>query len=146
MITYTVSDSSGNKTSVQRVIEYNNGIGPELTLNGDAEITIKAGTKFDDPGCTATDSYGNDISESITVSGDLSTYHAGTYTLTYAATDKFGNESSIERTVNVEAVKQASTSNSGNKVVYLTFDDGPGAFTQQLLDILDKYNVKVTFL
>ena len=145
VITYTVSDSSGNKTSVQRVIEYNNGIAPELTLNGDAEITIKAGTKFDDPGCTATDSYGNDISESITVSGDLSTYHAGTYTLTYAATDKFGNESSIERTVNVEAVKQASTSNSGSKVVYLTFDDGPGAFTQQLLDILDKYNVKVTF-
>lgn len=66
--------------------------------------------------------------------------------MTYAATDKFGNESSIERTVNVEAVKQASTSNSGSKVVYLTFDDGPGAFTQQLLDILDKYNVKVTFL
>ncbi len=33
----------------------------------------------------------------------------------------------------------------GDKVVYLTFDDGPGAYTQQLLDVLDKYNVKATF-
>lgn len=32
-----------------------------------------------------------------------------------------------------------------HKVVYLTFDDGPGKHTQTLLDILDKYNVKVTF-
>lgn len=32
-----------------------------------------------------------------------------------------------------------------DKVVYLTFDDGPGPYTQRLLDILDKYGVKVTF-
>ena len=31
------------------------------------------------------------------------------------------------------------------KVIYLTFDDGPSKYTQQLLDVLDKYNVKVTF-
>lgn len=35
--------------------------------------------------------------------------------------------------------------NPGNKVVYLTFDDGPGRYTQKLLDILDKYDVKATF-
>lgn len=29
--------------------------------------------------------------------------------------------------------------------VYLTFDDGPGANTQKILDILDKYDVKATF-
>ena len=29
--------------------------------------------------------------------------------------------------------------------IYLTFDDGPGAHTARLLDILKKYNVKVTF-
>ncbi|MFD3449270.1 polysaccharide deacetylase family protein [Microbacteriaceae bacterium 4G12] len=31
------------------------------------------------------------------------------------------------------------------KVVYLTFDDGPGTLTPQVLDILDKYQVKGTF-
>jgi peptidoglycan/xylan/chitin deacetylase (PgdA/CDA1 family) len=30
-------------------------------------------------------------------------------------------------------------------VIYLTFDDGPGAYTGQLLDVLKKYNVKATF-
>ena len=145
VITYTVSDSSGNKTSVQRTIEYNDGIAPTITLNGDSDITIKAGTRFEDPGCTAKDSHGNDISDSVSVSDNISTYRAGTYTITYSVTDKFGNETSIDRTVTVEAVKQTTTTSSGNKVVYLTFDDGPGAHTQQLLDILDKYNVKVTF-
>ena len=145
VITYTVSDSSGNKTSVQRTIEYNDGIAPTITLNGDSDIAIKAGTRFEDPGCTAKDSHGNDISDSVSVSDNISTYRAGTYTITYSVTDKFGNETSIDRTVTVEAVKQTATTSSGNKVVYLTFDDGPGAHTQQLLDILDKYNVKVTF-
>ncbi len=145
VITYTVSDSSGNKTSVQRTIEYNDGIAPTITLNGDSDITIKAGTRFEDPGCTAKDSHGNDISDNVSVSDNISTYRAGTYTITYSVTDKFGNETSIDRTVTVEAVKQTATTSSGNKVVYLTFDDGPGAHTQQLLDILDKYNVKVTF-
>ncbi len=145
VITYTVSDSSGNKTSVQRTIEYNDGIAPTITLNGDSDITIKAGTRFEDPGCTAKDSHGNDISDSVSISDNISTYRAGTYTITYSVTDKFGNETSIDRTVTVEAVKQTATTSSGNKVVYLTFDDGPGAHTQQLLDILDKYNIKVTF-
>lgn len=35
--------------------------------------------------------------------------------------------------------------NPPGKVVYLTFDDGPCQYTEQLLDILDKYNVKATF-
>ena len=33
----------------------------------------------------------------------------------------------------------------GPKIVYLTFDDGPGPDTERLLDILKKYNVKATF-
>lgn len=30
-------------------------------------------------------------------------------------------------------------------IVYLTFDDGPGDYTNALLDVLDKYEVKATF-
>lgn len=39
----------------------------------------------------------------------------------------------------------SSASSSSSKVIYLTFDDGPGPYTKKLLDILDKYNVKATF-
>jgi len=34
---------------------------------------------------------------------------------------------------------------AGYKKVYLTFDDGPGSNTDDILDILDRYNVKATF-
>ncbi len=33
----------------------------------------------------------------------------------------------------------------GDKVVYLTFDDGPSDYTLPLLDVLDRYGVKATF-
>lgn len=33
----------------------------------------------------------------------------------------------------------------GRGVIYLTFDDGPGPYTAQLLDVLAKYNIKATF-
>ena len=39
-----------------------------------------------------------------------------------------------------DAVDDAST-----RTVYLTFDDGPGKYTFDVLDILDQYNVKATF-
>ena len=35
--------------------------------------------------------------------------------------------------------------NSGGKVIALTFDDGPGPYTAQLLDILDQHGAKATF-
>lgn len=35
--------------------------------------------------------------------------------------------------------------NSGGKVIALTFDDGPGPYTTQLLDILDQHGAKATF-
>lgn len=34
---------------------------------------------------------------------------------------------------------------NGEKVVYLTIDDGPSGNTQQILDTLDRYNAKATF-
>lgn len=38
-----------------------------------------------------------------------------------------------------------STEQTEEKVVYLTFDDGPSVLTQQVLDILDQYDAKATF-
>ncbi len=34
---------------------------------------------------------------------------------------------------------------SSEKVIYLTFDDGPSIYTRQLLRVLDRYNAKATF-
>ena len=42
-------------------------------------------------------------------------------------------------------VTEPTTIGEDSKILYLTFDDGPGAYTQHLLATLAKYNVKVTF-
>lgn len=77
--------------------------------------------------------------------GSVNTYSAGTYSLTYKVQDNYGNEAAVTRTVTVEPVRQADTVKPSGKIVYLTFDDGPGEYTSKLLDILSKYNVKATF-
>ena len=41
--------------------------------------------------------------------------------------------------------KPKPKSSSGKRVVYLTFDDGPSRYTQQVLDILNRYEAKATF-
>ncbi|BCJ95435.1 hypothetical protein acsn021_30040 [Anaerocolumna cellulosilytica] len=48
-----------------------------------------------------------------------------------------------------DLTKENKKNNDGNefsdKKVYLTFDDGPSIYTEDILEILDKYGVKATF-
>ncbi|MGN0318439.1 MAG: polysaccharide deacetylase family protein [Lachnospira sp.] len=55
------------------------------------------------------------------------------------------SEISQESTKESESVSKPVAAEAYDKVVYLTFDDGPGPYTADLLDLLDKYNVKATF-
>ena len=48
-------------------------------------------------------------------------------------------------TTTAKKTTQKTTETAGNKIIYLTFDDGPGQYTDKLLGILDKYDVKATF-
>lgn len=144
-LTYTVTDNSGNTTEVKRTVVYRENEPPKLTLKGDAKMTMQAGTKYKEPGYTATDNYDGNITSSVKVSGNVNIYRAGTYTLTYTVADSSGNKATAKRIVTVKAKPQSDTVAPNGKVIYLTFDDGPGKHTQRLLDILDKYNVKVTF-
>ena len=48
----------------------------------------------------------------------------------------------------INEITKTSTKGSGinyDKIAYITIDDGPSKFTNQILDILDKHNVKATF-
>ena len=145
IVTYTVSDTSGNSTVITRTINYNDPVAPELTLQGDAHITIKAGQTYMEPGYTAVDNCDGDITAKVTSSGGPDVYNPGTYVITYTVQDSFGNQTSAQRTVNVLPVSDDKVTEPTGKVIYLTFDDGPGPDTERLLDILAKYNVKVTF-
>lgn len=142
VVTYTVSDSSGNAVTVNRNIRYNDPTPPVLTLKGDLKLVVQGGTAYQEPGYEATDNCDGDITDKVEVTGELDMERAGVYTLTYTVKDSFGNTVSAARRVTV--LPKSSVPASG-KIIYLTFDDGPSPYTGKLLDILAKYNVKATF-
>ena len=155
-VIYTVSDSSGNETTVERQIRYDDPVPPELTLKGDTKITITEGDKWEDPGCLASDNVDGDLTGQVIVSGTVDHNKPGTYKLIYEVRDNYDNITSAERTVTVKAKPKPAPSNPGGdhyetvngnqgKVIYLTFDDGPSKYTPRLLEILAKHNVKATF-
>ena len=153
-VTYTVSDSSGNVTEVTRPIEYSDPVAPELTLKGQSLILVRLGKTYREPGFEAMDNCDGDITDKVVVSGTVNGSKSGTYVLEYSVADNSGNVTTVTRTVIVASVEQVSglpsmpdqTPDEPNgHTVYLTFDDGPTVYTDKLLDVLDKYGVKVTF-
>ncbi len=144
-VTYTAADSSGNTATVTRTIVYGDSLAPEISFVGGETVIIPAGTEFADPGFTATDNIDGDLTAGVTVTGEYDRYLPGTYTFTYTVTDAHGNTATAIRTLIVEALTQPDIVDPGDKVIYLTFDDGPTSHTPRLLEILEKYNVKATF-
>lgn len=144
-VTYVVMDSSGNPAYARREIPEYDYTPPELVLMGEPEVTIYAGTRYEDPGCTAWDNIDGDLSGQIFTEGRVTWYRKGSYPITYTVTDSFGNTATAQRTVRVVARPRTETVYPGNNVIYLTFDDGPGPYTAELLDLLDSYDVKATF-
>mgnify|MGYP002224092054 CR=1 FL=1 len=65
----------------------------------------------------------------------------GTYVVTYLAKDRSGNETKIERKIKVK-----ENPDWNEKVVYLTFDDGPSENTGKILDILKEKKCKGNLL
>lgn len=64
-------------------------------------------------------------------------------TTTKKSTKKKTERKTTKKTT--KKTKKTTVKADGSKVIYLTFDDGPGPYTDQLLDILDEYDVKATF-
>lgn len=145
-LTYRVSDSSGNVAEIQRIVKVGDFNGPTITLQGQTRMYIKVGETYTEPGFTATDNIDGNITSKVSITGGVDTSKMGINTITYTVTDAAGNTTTTTRSVYVyQKQAVANPVNSGNKVVYLTFDDGPSRHTARLLDILDKYGVKATF-
>ena len=139
VVYYSVSDRSGNTARAERVIRYNDPIPPVLTLLGETRLSLPYGTAYEEPGYRAWDNLDGNLNDRVTVTGEVDPTCPGDYTLYYAVEDSWHNGICAWRTVTVEPKPEP------RGYVYLTFDDGPGKHTQRLLDILDRYGVKVTF-
>lgn len=145
-VIYTVSDSSGNKTSVTRKLTRKDEEKPVISLKGDSVLYIDKGGVYNEPGYSASDNCEGDMKDSVKVEGDINTSEAGTQKITYKVVDKAGNEASVTRTIYVKYPKvDAPSGVYKNSMIYLTFDDGPSNVTGAMLDVLKRKGVKATF-
>jgi hypothetical protein len=76
---------------------------PIITLKGNNPYLVEWGSaaKFADPGAVATDAIDGELS--YTIDSTVNMYSAGSYTVTYKASDAAGNETTATRTVIVDA-------------------------------------------
>ena len=144
-VQYTVSDSSGNVTTVERELSHMSYRPPQITLLGQADTVMQAGLWYTDPGVTVRDELGNDLSAYLVTEGEVVPWVTGDYQISYSVTSELGETVSAVRHVQVVPVSMPAAVTPSEKTIYLTFDDGPGPYTSRLLDVLDKYNVKATF-
>ncbi len=145
-VIYEVSDKAGNKTTINREFKKQDTTKPTISLVGFPTEYILIGKKYTEKGYSVKDNCDQNLKNNVKVTGSVDTNTKGTYTLTYQVKDSSGNIATTTREVKVyEQGEKIPTVVPSSKTVYLTFDDGPGPYTDHLLDILASYNVKATF-
>ena len=95
--TLTVVQRPAKELMKFRTTEAPDTIAPTITLAGSPTITLAYGATWIDPGATCVDN--TDATCTVVTTGIVNTTTAGTYIVTYTATDKAGNASTKMRTV-----------------------------------------------
>jgi hypothetical protein len=90
-LTYSVEDDQGYITTASRKIRVTDKAAPEIQLKGDNPMYVTIGDKYVEPGDTCYDNYWPSTKILHSVSGVVNTNVAGTYYITYRATDYSGN-------------------------------------------------------
>ncbi len=134
-IVYQATDSLGNKTEVTREVVFDDRNPPEIIFDDFGYVQL--GSVFENK-FEAIDDADGDVTDKVVTEGSVDTDTPGEYVLKYTVSDAYGNVAEIERTVKVFDYDP-------DKVIFMTFDDGPSSYTDTLLDILAKYDIKVTF-
>ncbi len=137
----SVTDSNGNKTEKELKKKVGEKPTDKIVLNGRASVSIELGSSYKEEGAYLTDGCGETIEGEIVTSGNVDTNKEGKYTITY----KLKDNDNIKNKRTITVYKETAKASNGSGIIYLTFDDGPGAYTSQILNTLDKYNVKATF-
>ncbi len=96
--TYTFKNVTSDHT-ISATFALATAVPPTITLLGINPMPVYINVPFVDPGATAVDSGGNNVT--VTSSSNLNINTAGSYTITYTATDADSNTATSTRTVNV---------------------------------------------
>ena len=99
--TLVVSNDWGSVTTQPATLAIATAL-PTISITGSSNLTHEAATEYTDAGASANDALGNDLNDSLVVTGvDFNVSSVGEYTVTYTVTDAGGNQNSITRTVTI---------------------------------------------
>lgn len=103
VIAYSVADSSGNTTASARprVVQVIDTLAPVLQVLPGPSVIECNGPPYVDPGATAFDECAGDLTQAITVTGNVDHTRAGQYTITYDVTDPSGYTAAATRSITV---------------------------------------------
>lgn len=111
---------------------------PIVVLNGSSIMTIEVNSKYEELGVDIKSIFKNKIN--VKIDSNVDTTKIGEYKLEYESIDSSNNKTNKEKIVRV--IERPIN----EKIIYLTFDDGPSySITPLLLDILKEENVKASF-
>ena len=101
IVTYTVYDSDGNKTVVERkvTVVFIDKVAPELYGVGNINVTIGDTSFTELKNVSAVDAIDGEVE--VKVTGEVNVWVIGEYMLHYSAKDKEGNEATADRKVTV---------------------------------------------
>ncbi len=116
-IVYQAQDIAGNVSEISREVVVQDTLPPEITLNGEAGITLEVSALYEEQGATATDLVDGEVS--VTIEGQVDTEALGVSVVTYRATDSAGNQSEITREVRVEDTTPPEITLNGEPQVFL---------------------------
>ena len=101
-IYYELLDKDGNTlTTTVRIVNvyHKNKVPPTISLIGDEVVNLKYGEKYQEYGAMASDSENGDLTDKITIFGEVNSKKDGIYLIKYFVHDNEGNLASVTRTV-----------------------------------------------
>jgi parallel beta-helix repeat protein len=126
VITYTVTDASGNTATITRTIIVRDLVAPVIILSGTDTVYVEVNTPYNDAGVTYSDNYctNAEMASNLLMTKNLDITHTGTYIIVYNLTDCNGNAAvAVIRTVIVQDTKAPLVKLNGDTLVILDVFD-----------------------
>lgn len=135
ILTYSATDLSGNRSTLQRKVTVVDVTPPVITLNGANPLTHAYGFEYIDTGAIALD----DVDGGVTVNTQTSVNvdQLNDYTVTYTATDAAGNQATATRNVAVRDLTPPVINLSGANPIVIGVGRGYVEYGATAMDNVD---------
>ena len=101
--TYTITYSLHGKTKTRTIkVVAKPSVITVIHLNGDKNMYLNVGTTFSEPGYSAIDAIDGDLTNKVTINGNVDTSKRGTYRIIYSVINSNGVTTSEIRTITVQ--------------------------------------------